>query len=100
MGLVREIDHHDDNAELLGKDQWDWLEKTFDKVEKAAEKEHTLLVFVSSVQVLSRGRQRFGVENWDQYPKDLERLYNRLKNITTTFEPQILSGDVHFAEAR
>ena len=73
-------------AELLGIDQWKWLEQ---KLRVPSE----LKIIASSIQVLSSNH---GWETWGNFPKDKARLLNLLKN--TKSASIVLSGDRHSAE--
>jgi alkaline phosphatase D len=74
-------------AEILGQDQWLWLEKTL--CEKAE-----LRIIASSIQVASNTH---GWENWGNFPEERKRLLEMLKkqNCNGTI---ILSGDRHSSE--
>ena len=74
-------------AEILGQDQWLWLEKTLS--EKAE-----LRIIASSIQVLSTTH---GWETWGNFPQERKKLLAMLKkqNSNGTI---ILSGDRHSSE--
>ena len=74
-------------AEILGRDQWVWLEKTLR--EKAE-----LRIIASSIQVVSTTH---GWETWGNFPQERKRLLTMLKkqNIKGTI---IVSGDRHSSE--
>lgn len=74
-------------AELLGADQWSWLEKTLG--EKAE-----LRIIASSIQLVSTSH---GWETWGNFPQERKRLLSMLKkqNIKGTI---IVSGDRHSSE--
>ncbi|MGE4551450.1 MAG: alkaline phosphatase D family protein [Opitutales bacterium] len=74
-------------AEVLGKAQWEWLEKT---LRKPAE----VRVIASSIQVVSTTH---GWETWGNFPKERERLLALLKE-TKANGVVILSGDRHSSE--
>ncbi len=74
-------------AEILGQDQWLWLEKTLS--EKAE-----LRIIASSIQVVSTTH---GWETWGNFPQERKKLLEMLKkqNSNGTI---ILSGDRHSSE--
>ena len=74
------------DADLLGIDQWEWLEQT---LRVPAE----LRIIASSIQVLSSSH---GWETWGNFPKDRTHLLNLLErsNVATI----VISGDRHSAE--
>lgn len=76
-----------DKAEILGKAQWKWLEKT---LREPAE----VRVLASSIQVISTTH---GWETWGNFPKERERLFGLLKK-TKANGVIIISGDRHSAE--
>ncbi|CAJ1957823.1 unnamed protein product [Cylindrotheca closterium] len=87
-----------EQGEVLGQDQWDWLEATLAVARANPETEAVLIV--SSIQVLTTGPS---MESWGQFPKEQERLWNLLQHHYSsplTANPPIffLSGDVHHAE--
>ncbi len=73
-------------AELLGREQWNWLEKTL-KIPA------DLRIIASSIQVLSANH---GWETWGNFPNDRARLLNLLMH--TKGASIIISGDRHSAE--
>ena len=75
-----------EKAELLGTEQWSWLEKTL-KIPA------DLRIIASSIQVLSANH---GWETWGNFPNDRARLLNLLMN--TKGASIIISGDRHSAE--
>jgi alkaline phosphatase D len=76
-----------DKAEVLGKAQWQWLEKT---LRKPAE----IRIITSSIQVVSTTH---GWETWGNFPKERTRFLELLKK-TKANGVIILSGDRHSAE--
>ena len=80
------VPNDSEKAELLGREQWNWLEKTL--------KIHAdLRIIASSIQVLSANH---GWETWGNFPNDRARLLNLLMN--TKGASIIISGDRHSAE--
>ena len=74
-------------AEVLGKAQWEWLEKT---LRTPAD----VRVIASSIQVVSTTH---GWETWGNFPKERQRFLDLLKK-TKANGVIILSGDRHSAE--
>lgn len=79
--------NEDDEATLLGEEQWTWLEEELNKPSD-------LLVFASGIQVIPT-EQPF--EKWGNFPKERDRLF-RLLDSAKTSDLVILSGDRHIAE--
>ena len=80
------VPNDSEKAELLGREQWNWLEKTL--------KIHAdLRIIASSIQVLSANH---GWETWGNFPNDRARLLNLLMN--SKGASIIISGDRHSAE--
>ena len=75
------------SSTLLGTNQWEWLEKTFNK-------EADLRIVCSSIQFLS---SEHGWETWGNFPHERKRLYSMIEknNHQNIF---FLSGDRHSAE--
>mgnify|MGYP001157572793 FL=1 len=75
------------NANILGDDQWTWLEKV---ISEPAE----IRIIASSIQVISTTH---GWETWGNFPNERKRLIKLLKEkkVQATI---ILSGDRHSAE--
>ena len=78
--------NYSDQAEILGKEQWSWLEE---KLDEPAE----IRIIASSIQVLSTTH---GWETWGNFPKERQRLLNLLG--TVKGRVIIISGDRHPAE--
>ena len=74
-------------AEVLGKAQWEWLEKT---LREPAD----IRVIASSIQVVSTTH---GWETWGNFPKERQRFLDLLHQ-TKSNGVIILSGDRHAAE--
>ena len=77
----------DSEATVLGKEQWNWLEK---KLREPA----TLRIIGSSIQVVSEDH---GWEKWMNFPLERERLYNLVRG-TKADGVVFLSGDRHLGE--
>ena len=70
---------------ILGKKQWQWLERTF-------QKEADIIILVSSIQILATNH---GFEKWSNFPHEKERLLSLIKEFG---KPVVLvSGDRHKA---
>lgn len=78
--------NYSDKAEILGKEQWSWLEQ---KLNEPAE----IRIIASSIQVLSITH---GWETWGNFPKERQRLLNLLSKVKGRVI--IISGDRHSAE--
>jgi alkaline phosphatase D len=80
-------------AQMLGHDQWEWLETQL--LTSTAD----LNIIVSSVQVWTTNP---AMESWGQFPKEQERLWNLLERHYSRRGPKgpviFLSGDVHHGE--
>lgn len=73
---------------LLGKEQWEWLEK------ELTGSDADIHLLVSSIQVISR---QHAYEKWANFPNERERLYNLIAS-TEARGVIMLSGDRHIAE--
>ncbi len=70
---------------ILGKEQWQWLERTF-------EEEADIVILVSSIQILATNH---GFEKWSNFPHEKERLLSLIRQFQ---KPVVLvSGDRHKA---
>jgi len=70
---------------ILGKQQWDWLEKKFQETAD-------IIILVSSIQILATNH---GFEKWSNFPHEKERLLSLIKQFQ---KPVVLaSGDRHKA---
>lgn len=74
-------------ANMLGEEQWAWLEEEL-------KKEADVRLIVSSIQVLAEFN---GWEAWSLFPKERERLYDLIKK-TDAQGVVFSSGDVHYGE--
>jgi alkaline phosphatase D len=83
-GKERYIPSSDPNQDMLGNDQWTWLEN---ELQKPAD----LRLIVSSIQVISDAH---GWEAWSRLPAERERLYS-LINETGANGVVFVSGDRH-----
>jgi alkaline phosphatase D len=77
------------DGDLLGAEQWLWLER-----ELRSEIRADLTVIGSGIQVLNDWRPS---ENWGRFPSERTRLLRLLSDSNTT-SVMFISGDVHFAE--
>ena len=70
---------------ILGKQQWDWLERIF-------QNEADIIILASSIQILATNH---GFEKWSNFPHEKERLLSLIKQVQ---KPVVLvSGDRHKA---
>lgn len=76
-----------EDAELLGEAQWQWLEEEL-------KKEEDLLIVASGVQIIPE-EHRF--EKWANFPTERARLFNLLKDENAQ-QIVLLSGDRHIGE--
>ena len=83
-GKERYVPSADPNQDMLGNDQWTWLEN---QLQKSAD----LRFIVSSIQVIPTAH---GWESWDKLPEEQQRLY-RLINETHANGVVFISGDRH-----
>ena len=86
-GKERYIPSNDPDQDMLGNDQWTWLEN---RLQDPAD----LRLIVSSIQVLPTDAH--GWEAWSRLPKEQERLY-RLVRETEANGVVFVSGDRHTA---
>lgn len=79
----------DDKGDVLGKEQWKWLEKELSGVSN-----QTITLIVSSIQVLPTEQP---YEKWNNFPSSREKLLDLLwkKNVPNVV---FLSGDRHMGE--
>ena len=93
-----------ENAQVLGEEQWAWLENEIlaESIVSPEEATPELFVVLSSIQVWSTNPL---MEGWGHFPKEQERLWNLLKKHyerpVKTIPPApvlFLSGDVHHGE--
>ena len=70
---------------ILGKEQWKWLERTF-------QNDADIIILVSSIQILATNH---GFEKWSNFPHEKERLLSLIRQFQ---KPVVLvSGDRHKA---
>ena len=70
---------------ILGKEQWQWLERTF-------QEEADIIILASSIQILATNH---GFEKWSNFPHEKERLLSLIRQFQ---KPVVLvSGDRHKA---
>jgi alkaline phosphatase D len=77
------------NGDLLGAEQWLWLERELQSEVKA-----DMTIIGSGIQVLNDWRPS---ENWGRFPSERARLLRLLSDSNAT-GVLFISGDVHFAE--
>ena len=85
---VNKISVPDPSADLLGAQQWRWLEKELKNSQASVN------IIVSSIQVIPE-QHRF--EKWANHPTDRKRLFDLLKS-TKPKNTIIISGDRHIGE--
>ena len=86
-GKERYIPSSDPNQDMLGNDQWTWLEN---QLQKPAD----LRLIVSSIQVLTSDAH--GWEDWSRLPQEQQRLYDLIAQ-TGAEGVVFVSGDRHTA---
>lgn len=88
-----------DKGQMLGDDQWKWLENEIlspsSSADGTAPGEPSLIIFGVSIQLVTHTRP-VG-EGWRHFPNERTRLFRLLSKINTPV--LFLSGDVHYAEA-
>jgi alkaline phosphatase D len=77
------------DGDLLGAEQWLWLER-----ELQSDVHADMTIIGSGIQVLNEWRPS---ENWGRFPSERARLLRLLSDSNTT-GVMFISGDVHFAE--
>lgn len=82
------------NADILGPDQWLWLENQL-SFDKSGDSIPDLILLGSSIQVLPT--QKIFEETWSSYPHSRQRLLSLLAQSPCP-NIFILSGDVHMME--
>lgn len=75
-------------ADMLGEDQWEWLEQEF------LASDAKLNIIGSSIQFVADVP---GFENWDKFPKAQKRMLDLMAK-TKVKGVVFISGDVHFSE--
>jgi alkaline phosphatase D len=75
------------NSTILGEEQWVWLEG---ELRKPAE----LRIICTSTQF---GTEYNGYETWSNYPLEISRMVNMIRNIGAE-HLLFISGDVHYSE--
>lgn len=80
--------HSSENGDILGEEQWEWLETELQKSQAA------LNIIVSSIQFLAEDQ---GFEKWANFPSSKKRFIEMLKN-NGDKKCLVLSGDRHIAE--
>jgi alkaline phosphatase D len=98
-----------ESGDLLGEEQWKWLESELMFGDEAAKNpsafaghentdrhEPDLLIIASSIQILPRTRP-IG-ENWGNFPRSRTRFLELLTQSPLNSSIILLSGDVHLAE--
>lgn len=84
-GAFRYVPTRDENATILGAEQWQWLERV---LQEPAE----LRLVVSTIQVIA---DEHPFESWSRFPRERERLVALLGRTPHVI---VLSGDRHRAE--
>jgi alkaline phosphatase D len=81
--------------DILGKDQWVWLEEKLKKGSEIGSNPADILVLGSGIQIVSRN-DPWVAESWNKLPQSRAKLLSLLAlyNRSAVF----ISGDVHFAE--
>ena len=77
------IKNVDDNATLLGTEQWGWLKNELNK-------EFDFLIIFSSIQIIA---QDHGYEKWSNFPNDRNLLFELIKEYKD--KTILVSGDRH-----
>ena len=77
-----------ENADVLGKKQWSWLEATLEQSDA------DLILIVSGIQVLQEDHR---YEKWANFPEARKRLLD-LASLETNGRVVFLSGDRHIGE--
>lgn len=88
LDLRYERDEPGPTADIMGPEQWAWLEQ------ELRNNSATLTIIGSSVQFVSPIK---GFENWDKFPASQQRLLNLLRD-TQTRGAIFISGDVHYGQ--
>lgn len=83
-----------DDADLLGAEQWSWLESELQEPRDGSPAPD-LILLGSSIQVLAT--QKIFEETWSEYPQARQRLLNLVTNSPCP-NVLMLSGDVHMME--
>lgn len=81
----RYVPNNDENATILGNQQWAWLKKEL-------ELKSDIKVIMSSIQILASSH-RF--EKWSNFPHERNQLLDLLKNKTNAKNILLISGDRH-----
>lgn len=80
--------HHAQESDMLGEDQWEWLEKELKDSDAKVNIIGSSIQFVADVPMF---------ENWDKSPRSQQRMLNLIAK-TGVKGVVFISGDVHFAE--
>ena len=86
-GKVGNVPNTDSNAQVLGEEQWSWLQKELSQ-------NVDLRIIVSSIQVINKEHH---FEKWQNFPKERERLLEMIKS-NLSVPTLLLTGDRHFHE--
>jgi alkaline phosphatase D len=76
------------DSTMLGKEQWEWLEK------ELLESKARINILGSGIQFLS---EKLLCEGWKDYPTDREKLWKLLEK-QGKYNTIVISGDIHSAE--
>lgn len=80
--------HPGEESDMLGEDQWQWLESELKNSDAKVNIIGSSIQFVADVPMF---------ENWDKFPKSQKRMLDLIGS-TKAKGVVFLSGDVHFAE--
>jgi alkaline phosphatase D len=88
-----------ETGDLLGAEQWKWLENQLNPRKISGEKLPDLVIIGSSIQVIPS--ERFIGEGWRSFPQSRLKLFQLINKSILSMQNSaflLLSGDVHYAE--